>query len=136
MIVKTTKNSRGVRIGNFVQVRDAIRRVRGGFASEKTAKEAVGGAKKGNELIEVQGAKGLGRNRPGKGAGRCGPAPFRPIGCFATHRTPLPPSWKASRFESRWLPYAGRAADRDHGRFLLLARVPACAVAVARAAFG
>ena len=54
MIVKTTKNSRGVRIGNFVQVRDAIQEeFEAALAGKKTAKEAVeAGAKKGNELIE------------------------------------------------------------------------------------
>jgi len=54
MIVKTTKNSRGVRLGNFVQVRDAIQEeLEAALAGKKTAKEAVeDAAKKGNELID------------------------------------------------------------------------------------
>jgi sn-glycerol 3-phosphate transport system substrate-binding protein len=54
MIVKTTKNSRGVRLGNFVQVRDAIQEeLEAALAGKKTAKQAVEeGQKRGNELIE------------------------------------------------------------------------------------
>ena len=54
MIVKTTKNSRGVRLGNFVQVRDAIQEeLEAALAGKKTPKEAVeAGAKRGNEIIE------------------------------------------------------------------------------------
>ena len=54
MIVKTTKNSRGVRLGNFVQVRDAIQEeLEAALAGKKTAKEALESAKKrGDELIE------------------------------------------------------------------------------------
>jgi sn-glycerol 3-phosphate transport system substrate-binding protein len=65
MIVKTTKNSRGVRLGNFVQVRDAIQEeFEAALAGKKTAKEAVAaGAKKGNEIIERFNKA----NRAGKG---------------------------------------------------------------------
>ncbi len=54
MIVKTTKNSKGVRLGNFVQVRDAIQEeFEAALAGKKTAKEAVeAGQKRGNEIIE------------------------------------------------------------------------------------
>jgi len=54
MIVKTTKNSRGVRIGSFVQVRDVIQEeLEAALAGKKTAKEAVETAtKRGNELID------------------------------------------------------------------------------------
>jgi sn-glycerol 3-phosphate transport system substrate-binding protein len=54
MIVKTTKNSRGVRLGNFVQVRDAIQEeFEAALAGKKTAKEAIeAGQQRGNELIE------------------------------------------------------------------------------------
>jgi sn-glycerol 3-phosphate transport system substrate-binding protein len=54
MIVKTTKNSRGVRLGNFVQVRDAIQEeLEAALAGKKTAKQAVEESqKRGNELIE------------------------------------------------------------------------------------
>jgi sn-glycerol 3-phosphate transport system substrate-binding protein len=54
MIVKTTKNSRGVRLGNFVQVRDAIQEeFEAALAGKKTAKEAVeAGQKRGDEIIE------------------------------------------------------------------------------------
>jgi len=53
MIVKTTKNSRGVRLGNFVQVRDAIQEeLEAALAGKKSAKAAVeDGAKRGNEII-------------------------------------------------------------------------------------
>lgn len=54
MIVKTTKNSRGVRLGNFVQVRDVIQEeLEGALAGKKSAKEAVETAtKRGNEIID------------------------------------------------------------------------------------
>jgi sn-glycerol 3-phosphate transport system substrate-binding protein len=54
MIVKTTKNSRGVRIGSFVQVRDIIQEeLELALAGKKSAKEAVEAAtKRGNELID------------------------------------------------------------------------------------
>ena len=54
MIVKTTKNSRGVRLGNFVQVRDAIQEeLEAALAGKKSAKAAIeDGAKRGNEIIE------------------------------------------------------------------------------------
>jgi sn-glycerol 3-phosphate transport system substrate-binding protein len=54
MIVKTTKNSRGVRLGNFVQVRDAIQEeLEAALAGKKSPQEAVeAGAKRGNEIIE------------------------------------------------------------------------------------
>ncbi len=54
MIVKTTKNSRGVRLGNFVQVRDAIQEeLEAALAGKKTAKEAVeAGQKRGDEIID------------------------------------------------------------------------------------
>ncbi len=53
MMVKTTKNSKGVRIGNFVQVRDVIQEeLEAALAGKKTAQEAVDTAtKRGNELI-------------------------------------------------------------------------------------
>ena len=65
MIVKTTKNSRGIRLGNFVQVRDAVQEeFEAALAGKKTAKEAVeAGAKKGNEIIERFNKA----NRAGKG---------------------------------------------------------------------
>ena len=54
MIVKTTKNSRGVRLGNFVQVRDAIQEeLEAALAGKKSPEQAVAdGAKRGNEIIE------------------------------------------------------------------------------------
>jgi sn-glycerol 3-phosphate transport system substrate-binding protein len=54
MIVKTTKNSRGVRLGNFVQVRDAIQEeLEAALAGKKTARQAVEAAqKRGDDLIE------------------------------------------------------------------------------------
>jgi sn-glycerol 3-phosphate transport system substrate-binding protein len=54
MIVKTTKNSRGVRLGNFVQVRDVIQEeLEAALAGKKTAKEAVETAtQRGNEIID------------------------------------------------------------------------------------
>ena len=54
MIVKTTKNSKGVRLGNFVQVRDAIQEeFEAALAGKKTAKQAVeDGQKRGNEIID------------------------------------------------------------------------------------
>jgi sn-glycerol 3-phosphate transport system substrate-binding protein len=54
MIVKTTKNSRGVRLGNFVQVRDVIQEeLESALAGRKSAKEAVQTAtQRGNEIIQ------------------------------------------------------------------------------------
>ena len=54
MIVKTTKNSRGVRLGNFVQVRDAIQEeLEAALAGKKSAQDAVDTAqKRGNEIIQ------------------------------------------------------------------------------------
>jgi sn-glycerol 3-phosphate transport system substrate-binding protein len=54
MIVKTTKNSRGVRAGNMSQVRDVIdEELEAVWAGKKTAKEALDDAvRRGNEVIE------------------------------------------------------------------------------------
>ncbi len=54
MIVKTTKNSKGVRLGSFVQVRDVIQEeLEAALAGKKTAQEAIDtSTKRGNELIE------------------------------------------------------------------------------------
>jgi sn-glycerol 3-phosphate transport system substrate-binding protein len=54
MIVKTTKNSRGIRLGNFVQVRDAVQEeLEAALAGKKSSKEAIEAAqKRGNEIIE------------------------------------------------------------------------------------
>jgi sn-glycerol 3-phosphate transport system substrate-binding protein len=54
MIVKTTNNSRGVRLGNFVQVRTAIEEeLENVWAGKKQPKEALDEAvKRGNEIIE------------------------------------------------------------------------------------
>ena len=54
MIVKTTSNSRGVRLGNFVQVRTAIEEeLENVWAGKKKPKEALDEAvKRGNEIIE------------------------------------------------------------------------------------
>jgi sn-glycerol 3-phosphate transport system substrate-binding protein len=54
MIVKTTNNSRGVRLGNFVQVRTAIEEeLENVWAGKKKPKEALDEAvKRGNEIIE------------------------------------------------------------------------------------
>ena len=53
MIVKTTNNSRGIRLGNFLQIRDVIdEELEAVWAQKKTAKEALDDAvKRGNELI-------------------------------------------------------------------------------------
>src|SRR5690349_3344299 len=53
MIVKTTSNSRGIRLGNFAQIRDVIdEELEAVWAQKKTAKEALDEAvKRGNELI-------------------------------------------------------------------------------------
>ena len=53
MIVKTTSNSRGMRLGNFVQIRDVIdEELESVWAGKKTAKQALDDAvKRGNELI-------------------------------------------------------------------------------------
>ncbi len=53
MIVKTTSNSRGIRLGNFVQVRDVIQEeLEGALSGKKSAKEAIETAtKRGNEII-------------------------------------------------------------------------------------
>ncbi len=54
MIVKTTAKSRGIRLGNFVQVRNVIdEELEGVWAGKKTAKEGLDAAvKRGNELLE------------------------------------------------------------------------------------
>ena len=45
MIVKTTDKSRGIRLGNFVQIRDIIdEELEGVWAGKKTAKEALDAA--------------------------------------------------------------------------------------------
>jgi sn-glycerol 3-phosphate transport system substrate-binding protein len=53
MIVKTTNNSRGVRAGNFPQIRDVMdEELEAVWAGKKTAKEALDEAvKRGNEII-------------------------------------------------------------------------------------
>jgi sn-glycerol 3-phosphate transport system substrate-binding protein len=53
MIVKTTAKSRGIRLGNFVQVRNVIdEELEGVWAGKKTAKEGLDAAvKRGNELL-------------------------------------------------------------------------------------
>jgi sn-glycerol 3-phosphate transport system substrate-binding protein len=53
MIVKTTSNSKGIRLGNFAQIRDVIdEELETVWAGKKTAKEALDEAvKRGNELI-------------------------------------------------------------------------------------
>jgi len=54
MIVKTTKNSRGVRAGNMSQVRDVIdEELESVWAGKKTAKQGLDDAvRRGNEVIE------------------------------------------------------------------------------------
>jgi len=54
MIVKTTNNSRGVRLGNFIQIRDVIdEELEGVWSGKQDAKTALDKAvKRGNELIE------------------------------------------------------------------------------------
>ena len=54
MIVKTTNNSRGVRAGNFPQIRDVMdEELEAVWASKKTAKQGLDDAvKRGNEIIE------------------------------------------------------------------------------------
>ena len=54
MIVKTTAKSRGIRLGNFVQVRNVIdEELEGIWAGKKTAKEGLDAAVlRGNELLE------------------------------------------------------------------------------------
>jgi len=53
MIVKTTNNSRGVRLGNFIQIRDVIdEELESVWAGKKTAKEGLDDAvKRSNELV-------------------------------------------------------------------------------------
>ncbi len=53
MIVKTTDKSRGIRLGNFVQIRGVIdEELEAVWAGKKTAKEALDNAvKRGNELL-------------------------------------------------------------------------------------
>ena len=53
MIVKTTSNSRGIRLGNFVQIRDVIdEELEAVWANKKEPKQALDDAvKRGNELI-------------------------------------------------------------------------------------
>ena len=54
MIVKTTNNSRGIRLGNFIQIRDVIdEELEGVWAGKQDAKTALDKAvQRGNELIE------------------------------------------------------------------------------------
>jgi sn-glycerol 3-phosphate transport system substrate-binding protein len=54
MIVKTTKNSRGVRAGNMSQVRDVIdEELEAVWAGKKTAKQGLDDAvRRGNDIIE------------------------------------------------------------------------------------
>ena len=54
MIVKTTSNSRGIRLGNFVQIRDAIdEELEGVWAGKQDAKTALDKAvSRGNDLID------------------------------------------------------------------------------------
>ena len=54
MIVKTTNNSRGVRAGNFPQIRDVMdEELEAVWAGKKTAKQGLDDAvKRGNEIIE------------------------------------------------------------------------------------
>ncbi|MEO8133143.1 MAG: sn-glycerol-3-phosphate ABC transporter substrate-binding protein UgpB [Betaproteobacteria bacterium] len=54
MIVKTTNNSRGIRLGNFVQIRDVIdEELEGVWAGKQDAKTALDKAvSRGNELIQ------------------------------------------------------------------------------------
>jgi sn-glycerol 3-phosphate transport system substrate-binding protein len=54
MIVKTTEKSRGIRLGNFVQIRDVIdEELEGVWAGKQDAKTALDKAvKRGNELLE------------------------------------------------------------------------------------
>jgi len=53
MIVKTTNNSRGIRLGNFVQIRDVIdEELESVWAGKKDSKQALDDAvKRGNDLI-------------------------------------------------------------------------------------
>ena len=53
MVVKTTSNSRGIRLGNFVQIRDVIdEELESVWAGKKTAKEGLDDAvKRSNELV-------------------------------------------------------------------------------------
>ena len=54
MIVKTTANSRGVRAGNFPQIRDVMdEELEAVWAGKKTAKQGLDDAvKKSNELLK------------------------------------------------------------------------------------
>jgi sn-glycerol 3-phosphate transport system substrate-binding protein len=54
MIVKTTDKSRGIRLGNFLQIRDIIdEELEGVWSGKKTAKEALDTAvARGNEQIQ------------------------------------------------------------------------------------
>ncbi len=54
MIVKTTDKSRGIRLGNFVQIRDVIdEELENVWSGKKDAKEALDAAvARGNELVE------------------------------------------------------------------------------------
>ena len=55
MIVKTTDKSRGIRLGNFVQIRDdrSTRSSKTSGPARRRAKEALDDAvKRGNELLE------------------------------------------------------------------------------------
>jgi sn-glycerol 3-phosphate transport system substrate-binding protein len=54
MIRKTTENSRGIRLGNFLQIRTAVdEELEQVWAGKKTAKDALDSVvKRGNELLE------------------------------------------------------------------------------------
>ena len=54
MIVKTTNNSRGIRLGNFVQLRDVIdEELEGVWSGKQDAKTALDKAvSRGNDLID------------------------------------------------------------------------------------
>ncbi len=54
MIVKTTNNSRGIRLGNFVQIRDIVdEELEAVWSGKKSAKQALDDAvKRGNEQLE------------------------------------------------------------------------------------
>ena len=54
MIVKTTNNSRGVRAGNFPQIRDVMdEELEAVWAGKKTAKQGLDDAvKRGNDIID------------------------------------------------------------------------------------
>jgi sn-glycerol 3-phosphate transport system substrate-binding protein len=53
MIVKTTNNSRGVRLGNFIQIRDVIdEELEGVWSGKQDAKTALDNSvRRGNEML-------------------------------------------------------------------------------------